>query len=290
MKILISGTNGYLGHELKSYYEARGDSVIALSFRHTQTERLAFLNELAATLAREQPEMVINAGASQNGRDDVAALEQLVISNVLVPAAMMGLIKAHSPRTGFITFGTSWQIGEQGEESPFNAYAAAKAALGPFAEHFAQAGLRVATLRLYDTYGPGDTRRKIVNLIAEALLNDVILPMSPGEQMIDLVYIDDVITAVDATIETLRGPPMGEALTFAVRSGQPTTIVGLLELMKQVSGRSGSNIRLGAFPYRPRERFSLYPDTAAPPGWAPRVSLETGLRRIFSAREQDAAA
>lgn len=279
MKVIISGTNGFLGGQLARHFVTRGDSVVPLQLRPDTSD--IFLTEV---ISREQPDVIINAGSSQVTKDDARCIDELVLSNVLIPARISSLIKGYSPATYLINFGTSWQIDEYGSSVPFNAYAASKSAVEPFLQHFAQDGARIATLRLYDTYGPLDTRRKIVNLIADALMSGTNLPMSPGGQAIDLIHVDDVVAAVDCTIEFLRRQTSGVHAIFAVRSGSPTTVLHLLDMMTHLSGRSSEKISPGSFPYRPRERLSLFADTITPPGWYPRISLESGLAEVLEAR------
>jgi nucleoside-diphosphate-sugar epimerase len=230
---------------------------------------------------------VINASASQSGKDDPASLKELLFSNVLLPTTLATLMRRHVPEACLINFGSSWQIGQAGESSPFNAYAASKAAVEPFFDHFALDGLRIATLRVYDTYGPNDPRNKVINLIADALITRQELPMSPGGQMIDLIHIDDVVAGVEATIEFLAKQKKGTHKIFALRSGQPVTIMHIVTLLKQAAGVvEAPFIKLGVYPYRERERFSLFANTTSPPGWHPRIELTAGLPQTFQARRK----
>lgn len=283
MTTIVVGASGFLGSALVNRLSGRGEGVATLSYRpERRSEIMAHFEGLLKEL---KPQAVINAGASQNGKDDPAALDELVDSNVFFPAAIASLIRTHSPDTCFITFGTSWQIGESGASEPFNAYAASKSATEAFLDHFALDGLRAATLRLYDTYGPGDKRNKIVNLIADALIARKELSMSAGGQMIDLVYIDDVLAAIEATLALLRKASGGVHDVYSVRSGRPVTILELLDIMKRAAGVDEADfIKPGIYPYRKRERFALYPGTPVPPGWAPSVSIEAGAIRVIEDR------
>lgn len=283
MKIGLLGACGFLGSSLARRFAARDDKVRIFNYRPARRD--AFLAEFEAYLKEEKPDAVVNAGASQNGKDTPAALSELLDSNVFLPAVMASMIRDKSLETCLVGFGTSWQTGEKGEDSPFNAYAASKAAREDFMNHFALDGVRCASLRLYDTYGPQDTRNKIINLIADALIQKSELAMSAGEQSIDLVYIDDVMDAVDAVVSQLRAARQGMHAVYAVRSGKPTTILELLEIMKNEAGlENGDFIKTGVYSYRKRERFSLFTETPTPPGWLPKVSLEEGIRRVLADR------
>jgi len=289
MTVLVLGASGFLGAALVRHFSQKGEDVASLSYR--PANHATFLRDLEAFLKQRCPRTVINAGASQTGRDDPAALEELLLSNVFLPATLASFMRACTPDACLINFGTSWQIGAAGESSPFNAYAASKGAAEPFLDHFALDGLRTATLRLYDTYGPNDPRNKVINLIADALIAKRELPMSPGEQEIDLIHIDDVVVAVEATLTFLAQEREVTHKVFAVRSGKPVTILEVLALLKQAAGMEEAPfIKPGIYPYRVRERFSLFSNTPTPPGWRPRIELAKGLAQMFDSRRKAAKA
>jgi nucleoside-diphosphate-sugar epimerase len=287
MSVVVIGPGGFLGSHLVAHFRARGELVHPLSYRPDRHE--ALLDAFRELLGSATPAAVIYAGGSQNGRDDPASLTELAMSNTILPAALASLLRAHAPDCCLLTYGTSWQTGETGEAQPFNAYAASKTAAEAFLDHFALEGVRSATLRLYDTYGPGDRRNKVVNLVADAIANRSDLGMSSGGQVIELVHIRDVLAATDATLALLRDGQPGRHLVFSVRSGEPVTILQVVDTMLRLAGiEKAEFIRPGVYPYRRRERFSLFPDTPTPPGWTPRVPLEEGLRELLEERRAKA--
>lgn len=289
MTVVVIGAGGFLGSHLVSHFAGRGERVLPLSYRPERHR--AFLDAFLEILRAGPPAAVLYAGGSQNGRDDAAALEELSLSNVVLPAAIAALLRDHAPGCCLVTYGTSWQTGEQGGEEPFNAYAASKTAAEAFLRHYALDGVRSATLRLYDTYGPGDRRGKVVNLIADAIARRSDLPMSAGGQVVELVHVRDVLSATDATLAVLRAGVPGRHLVYSVRSGQPLRILDIVATMLRLAGLGSADfIRPGVYPYRRRERFALFADTPAPPGWNPVVPLEEGLRDLIEERRRMAGA
>jgi nucleoside-diphosphate-sugar epimerase len=283
VKIILTGSSGFLGGHLKGFFQNKGIEVLSLKYR-PETEP-DFLAETVSALTQGDVLAFINAGASQLSGDDPDSLRDLTASNIYVPAAVASLILKHSPRTCFIHFGSSWQIGEDGVSSPFNAYAATKSAAESLLEHYVLSGLRAASLRLFDTYGPGDCRKKVINLVTDALIQDIELPMSNAEQVVDMVYVTDVLAAVNHTIKLLQVHPVAKLHRYSVRSGKPVRILDIVSLLKVLSQRpTFSKIQLGIYPYRNRERFYLPPATDLPPNWYPLVSLEDGLKNILADR------
>jgi nucleoside-diphosphate-sugar epimerase len=95
-----------------------------------------------------------------------------------------------------INTGTSWQHFEQSNYNPVNLYAATKEAFEAIITFYkATSSLKVTTLKLFDTYGPNDSRYKIIPLLQKAFTEQKELSMSKGEQLIDFVYIVGIANA-----------------------------------------------------------------------------------------------
>lgn len=74
--------------------------------------------------------------------------------------------------------------------------AATKQAFESIAKYYIETDqIKFATLRLCDTYGPNDTRKKIFSLWGKIANTGETIDMSPGEQLIDICYIDDIVNA-----------------------------------------------------------------------------------------------
>src|SRR6266849_2891380 len=92
-------------------------------------------------------------------------------------------------------------------------------------------------LMLSDTFGPGDSRPKLLNLMRSAASTGKLLEMSPGEQLVDLVYIDDVIEAFKLAADRML--PDGMAARhehYSVCSGTPIRVRALVPLVGKSLG------------------------------------------------------
>ncbi len=285
MKVFLIGSNGFLGGYLYSHYQSLGYEVIKFSYRPDL--KIQWISQIETIFENNNFDLIINAGACQEGGDDCDALKRIIDSNILFPASLASIVLKYNPLACLINFGSSWQIDGEGNSFPFNAYAASKSAIEPFYDHFSLSGLRVATLRLYDTYGPNDNRNKIINLIADALIENRELKISPGMQMLDFVYIDDVISAVDSVSRQLGLFTCGTHLKYSIRSHSPVTILDTLNIMRSIVGDDKKDrVEVGGKSYRSRERFKLYQfSLPAPPGWKPKISLVEGLTKIIRDKE-----
>jgi nucleoside-diphosphate-sugar epimerase len=159
-------------------------------------------------------------------------------------------------------------------------YAATKQAFEAVLEFYIDAhALRAITLKLFDTYGPGDPRPKLLSLLQKATATGAPLDLSPGEQLINPVYIDDVVEAfVLAGKRLLDGAPAGKE-EYAVSSRHPLSVREFAAAYASASGR-GLELRWCAQPYRAREVMVPWNTGASLPGWSPKVTLEEGIRRI----------
>jgi CDP-3, 6-dideoxy-D-glycero-L-glycero-4-hexulose-4-reductase len=285
MKILIIGANGFLGSALFRHYQNKKANILSFSYR-PETHELSIAN-IEALIKQHQFDLIINAGGSQNGQDDLSALKELIYSNILFPSSLASIIKFNSPTTCLISFGTSWQIGETGNSEPFNAYASSKSGVEPFFDHFALDGVKIATLRLYDTYGPNDKRKKIINLIADALISKSVLEMTGGNQAINFVHIEDVIAAVEISYQELKNLIESRHLIYSIKSKDTITVLQLLDLMKNILKLNDiSFIKPGVLKYRKRERFNLIDNLPTPTKWVCKIGLMQGLNALISSRKK----
>lgn len=175
-----------------------------------------------------------------------------------------------------VNTGTAWQHYEGRPYDPVSLYAATKQALTDVLEYYVRVrGLCVREVTLFDSYGPGDTRPKLIPALMAAVRFGTVLPMSDGEQLIDLTYVDDIASGIADV--ALTEPASG---SWVLRSRQPVSIRELIATLGDVVGKDVP-VAWDARPVRDREMRSNWEFGQPPPGWAPRVSLTEGLRRVW---------
>lgn len=206
-------------------------------------------------------------------------VEPLITSNVLFGVQLLEGMKEAGVRY-LVNTGTSWQHYENDAYNPVCLYAATKQAFEDIAKYYAEAAqLRVITLKLFDTYGPGDRRQKLFALLRKTADSGDVLTMSPGEQLIDLVHIDDVVAAFLMAAERLMSG-QGEPLeAYAVSSGRPLKLRELVDAYSKATGLH-PNVVWGGRTYRNREVMTPWNRGQPVPGWQPFVRLEDGLRSL----------
>lgn len=179
-----------------------------------------------------------------------------------------------------INTGTSWQHYENKEYSPVCLYAATKQAFEAIIQFYIETTpLQVITLKLFDTYGQNDPRQKLFALLEKTANQKERLAMSPGEQLIELVHIDDVIDAYIMALERLlSGEVLGHE-KYQVSTGSPIKLKEIVEVYEQETG-TNLPIQWGGRPYRPREVMVPWDQGKLLPGWTTKVSIREGIRKI----------
>ena len=106
--------------------------------------------------------------------------------------------------------------------------------------------------------------------------------MTPGEQQLDLVHVDDVVEAYCRLLAVTAADParLHAGKQFALHAEKLVTLKELAGLFTRATGRS-LNVHWGAKPYRAREIMTPWSGGQPLPGWRPRISLEEGLRLAY---------
>ncbi len=295
-RALITGAAGFIGGSLVRRLLAEGWEVHALLGRTCRRETLkdvehqvtvhnhdGSMDSMLTILQKTRPDVVFHLASlflADHRPEDVGALIQ---SNLLLSTQLAEAMTACGI-SRLVNTGTSWQHYHQAGYRPVNLYAATKQAFEDILAYYHDArSLSCITLELYDNYGPDDPRRKLVQILFDAARSGELLDMSPGEQVLDLLHVDDVVLAFEVAAERLRTVQTPVQESFHV-SGERVTVRDLAVIIARVTGRE-IRVVWGRRPYRPRE--VMVPVSAGPslPGWAPALKLESGLRACWEALE-----
>jgi UDP-glucuronate decarboxylase len=149
-----------------------------------------------------------------------------------------------------------------------------------FFDYYRQHGLDIKVARIFNTYGPRmhpNDGRVVSNFIVQALKGEEITIYGDGSQTRSFSYVDDLVEAMMCLMATERG------FTGPVNIGNPAefTILQLAELVLRLTA-SSSKLSFRELPSDdPKQRQPDIELARTRLGWAPKVSLEEGLRRTI---------
>jgi nucleoside-diphosphate-sugar epimerase len=225
------------------------------------------------------PSIVFHLASCFTVEHNVKDVQRLVESNILFGLQLVEAMTASNIRH-LINTGTSWQNFNNEDYNPVNLYAASKEAFEVLLRYYAEnRGLKTITLKLFDTYGPDDPRPKLFALLRSAEEGRQELALSPGEQLIDIVYIDDVVDAFMMAEARIRQDAGGAHEEYAVSSGRRLTLKELVETYQRVTEKE-LNIQWGGRPYRTREVMVPWSSGHRLEGWSPKVPIEIGIKLV----------
>ncbi len=311
-RVLVTGASGFVGAHLAAGFHAAGWDVIAGVRQASDPWRLQALTggagditTLAVDLRRPEefvtmldelrPRMVINCaayGVNQAQQDT----QQALTCNTQAPALLVEAA-AGAGVERFIHLGTAYEYGdhhgpiaETTALEPQGLYAASKAAGALLAlERAATLGLSLVVLRPFGVYGPLEGAHKLFPQLIRACSSGVPLDLTPGEQVRDYIYVDDLVRAC-LTISEAAGVSGGSV--FNLGSGQGLSLRQLGSRIATVIGRGDQWLRWGNRHYRHRELQELVADTRkaeAQLGWSARIPFEEGIRRMLAFQHPERA-
>ncbi len=295
-RILLTGATGFVGRNLVPHLLRNGfavevlvrpdsnPSVLGSFARDVRVHRyLGDYESAEKALLESKPDVLVHLATHFVARHKPSDISSLIQSNVLFGAHLLEAMGKAGTKF-YLDAGTFWQHFGGEDYHPSALYAATKQALRDVLKFYVEAaGIRALTLELFETYGPGDTRAKVLNLFMNRSREGVALPLSPGEQELDLVHVADVCRAFETALSLLLNDRSDNKMpVYSVSSGAPITLKDLGTRIEAVTGKKGF-FRFGELPYRDREIFKATSPVPALPNWSPRISLEAGLKEVWAA-------
>lgn len=267
MRTTVTGGAGFIGSHLVEYLLRQGDEVVVLD--DLSTGRLANLESVSgADGFRFIEGSILDRGAVDSaigGADRVFHLAAAVGVRLIVDRPLESLrTNIHGTETvldacldaGSVLLlastseiygkNTADALSEDADRilgSPLTArwtYAAAKGIDEAFAHaYWREFGLRVATVRLFNTVGPRQTGRYgmvVPTLVGQALRGDPLTVFGDGRQTRCFSFVEDVVPAIVA----IAGEPAAYGRAFNLGGAQEISIIELAERVVEVLGSDSS--------------------------------------------------
>lgn len=316
MKVLVTGAAGFIGyHVARRLADSRRCEVVGIDnlsayydvalkrARLAELERLddfrfvkldfAEPGALQGVWSQLRPDYVVHLGAQANVRYSVTHPEAYVQSNLVGFFQVLEAARMHPPK--HLVFASSSSVYGAGVETPFREegetdrplsfYGATKKSNEVMAHAYAHLhGVRLTGLRFFNVYGPWGRPDTAPTLFSRAIFADQPIDLfAEGRNRRDFTFIDDV---VDGLLKILLYPPAVPAVPpyqiLNLGHHRPVEVRDMVERLAQLIGRPARLNLLPAQPADVPETCASLDRVAAAIGYAPRTSLEDGLRAFVS--------
>lgn len=297
MKVLLTGATGFIGSHVARLLVASGAAVTAVIKPSTQRSRITDLEGaikvipcdvgdrefLEPRLREDVPDVCIHlawhgwSGPSLTADDNLASMAASL-------KLLRTLVDVGCPR--FVGVGTCFEydpasvaMSELSPVMPKDLYGACKHELSVVAQALKPiTSMSVAWARVFLVYGPSDDERRLVPSLVRSLIRGEPAKMTLGEQVRDVVHVEDAASAIWAIARSTHVGPVN------VASGVPVRVVDIAQEIAGIVGRP-ELLQVGALPYRALEPPVLVADTTLlreAIGWSPRFDLRTGLTQTVA--------
>ncbi len=285
-RILMTGGTGFIGSNLTNALIEDGHEVHILArsidqpnYKLNNHASYYIINDLDLNVLINNcsPDIIIHLAFAKSGQN----IANIIECNLQLCTLILESLPSNKS-VSIINTGTYWQHYNNKEYSPVNLYAASKEAFEKIAEYYLQVkNLKMLTLELFNNYGPNDMRRSLVCQLLHALQSGKPLDMSPGEQLLDFLHIDDVISGFQQALKHVSCMNVHSHKKFCLSSHQQISLKDLVSKIEKISTKK-LDVRFGEKPYM--ERQIMKPEIKYPilPKWNPSISLDKGLSDLIN--------
>lgn len=291
---LITGATGFIGNHARRDLAAKGWNIHSLVRDPDKLQDgavayrdLGTLESFLEALRSARPDVVIHLATCYLKDHKAEDVPGLINSNITYGTMLLEAMSEVGCRS-IVVAGTAWQHLDCSDDDyrPATLYAATKQAFEDIARWYAEArAVSVIALHFGDTYGPADPRPKIFGLLEKAARSREPLDLSPGEQLLDPLYVGDATAALHiAALRLLERQNRGFNV-FRVTPGLPMTLRKIVDTWCRIN-HAYVDLRWGAKPYRDREVMMPWQGGTALPGWAANRTLVEGLMLCRGAESQ----
>lgn len=294
-KVIITGGAGFIGSHITRRLKREGAEVVLLLRHTTDTWRL---KDIIDELHIIRLDDLFNYNVLENKIDGADCLIHLAFSGVDQNAHDIGsvyfqnidntnsLLKLSINKRikRFIFTGSCFEypagskLDELTVPKAVNIYSAAKISGWYLSQaYYHMFGLNVIGLRPFTVYGPSESGYRLIpTIITGAILNREV-NLTPGYQMRDFIYIDDV---VEAYLQTIINEEIIPGEVYNICTGKDTSV---REVVSELSPllENKSRVNFEKLPYRDNEFMALsgdYSKLQKSINWNPRVNLIDGLK------------
>lgn len=315
MTILVTGAAGFIGSYVAHALLDRGDEVLgidnindyyAVDLKQARLERLgdragfsfkkvdiADLEALKQSVIGHKITKVVHLAAQAGVRYSIENPMAYAQSNLVGHLAVLELCR-HTEDLEHLVYASSSSVYGLNEKMPFSEedrvdkpvslYAATKKSGELMSHTYAHLyGLAQTGLRFFTVYGPwGRPDMAYWSFTDKIMRGETIDIYNHGDMKRDFSYIDDIVTGILASLDTLPEPDEKGLRNriFNIGNKRPEDLMHFIEVIETAVGKKAKTRLL---PMQPGDVYATYADTSAIEaacGFESKTSIEEGIPRF----------
>jgi UDP-glucuronate 4-epimerase len=315
MRVLVTGGAGFIGFhatkallsaghsvmavdEINSYYDPalkqrRLDEIGAHGAYRFVKADVAQEGALAETAGDEQFDVILHLAAQAGVRYAVTNPGAYTHANLVGHAAVLEFARHHKGLKHLVYASSSSVYGNDTRppfsedaraDKPVSFYGATKRSCELLSYSYADLyGLKQTGLRFFTVYGPWGRPDMAYWSFTDAILHDRAIPVFGGGKLLrDFTYVDDIVAAVLRIVETPFATRASEAphRIYNLGNSHPESVLDLIGHIERTTNRKALLEFKDGPPGDVRETYADITRAGLDFGFAPNVSLETGLSRF----------
>ncbi len=290
-KILITGSTGFVGKHLVEKLFNEGHTLLEITRNTIKSSELfgdmtskIEVNDVSFDnkIIDFDPNVVVHLASYLTSSDKWDDVEKLIESNILFLSRLLNTVSKLNIDL-FINTGTFAEYFNGDDDfNPAYFYAATKTASRSILNYYSNAyNFKQTTVVPYTIYGDNDSSKKIIDLIFESIESEKKLELSPGEQVLDFIHIDDVLSFYQHLINHKNKIP--NKTNFKLGTGEGHNLQQVSSIIESVTNKK-TNINWGGKEYRQSDvmyAVANLHEIKDKLTWRPKISLIEGIKKTL---------
>ena len=203
--ILLTGSTGFIGSELLKYLSNYNKVYITVRKKNKINSNNKNINKiyfnshknLSYKIKKLKIDTVVHCATHYVKNHNFEDIKELSESNILFGNIILENLKIMRVKK-FVNFSTVWENYDGKKDNFYNLYSAYKAGFGKIISFYKKENKNIKFLNLVisDTFGLGDKRKKLVNLLKINYKRNLVTKVISKNLYINLLNVKDIVSAI----------------------------------------------------------------------------------------------
>jgi len=266
MKVLITGSSGFIGSYLAKKMKKEGFKVVTFDIKESKKEDVR--NFEALLKKSDRCDVIIHLAALCIDSESIEKPHEYLTTNIV--GTLNALEVARRIKVKKFLFASSAGVGKR---TPYSLSKLIGEELCTFYNNHYNVPTYI--LRIYNVYGPGNKKGVIYNFVKNLMENKPIVINFDGKQERDFIHVEDVANSIIRLINESYEPGI-----FEIGTGKSVRIIDLGMLISSLMGKEAS------FIFKRPQINELRKSRAKKPFIKNYKKLEVGLKEVIEWMEQ----